>query len=61
MSGFSGETKGVPDPGGPDTVLRIRKGDGTTVELDFKCPGLSAQRSRFLGTREFSDPLQVKN
>jgi group II intron reverse transcriptase/maturase len=46
---------------GPQTILKIRKSDGTTVELDFKCPGLSALRSDFRGTRKFNDPLQVKN
>jgi hypothetical protein len=46
---------------GPQTILKIRKSDGTTVVLDFKCPGLSALRSDFRGTRKFNDPLQVKN
>jgi hypothetical protein len=46
---------------GPQIILKIRKGDGTTVELDFKCPGLKSQREYFMGTTKFADPLQVKN
>lgn len=45
---------------GEQTVLKIRKRNGDTVELDFKCPNLSPQENRFLGTSKFVDPLGVK-
>jgi len=45
---------------GIQTILKVRKGNGDTVELDFKCPDLRSNKNRFLGTSKFVDPLGVK-
>ena len=47
---------------GPNLTLNIRKKDGTTVSLDFKCPALRSTPEKFLGTFDFKgDPLTTVN
>lgn len=50
-------TREVIERYGKDISLNIRKKDGTEVILDFKCPILVKTPLKFLGTKEFKDPL----